>query len=75
MESEADAGGGLDGFELAADPIAPGVVHAEDLRAGRQLDPGAPPGVRHDLALELQLVGVTRVLPLAATTAGQKIGL
>src|SRR5207247_199878 len=69
VESEPDPARGLDGLELAANPVAPGVVHAEHLSACRQLDPGSAPGLRDDLALELQLVVVGGVLPLTTAAA------
>src|SRR5262249_10123073 len=72
MKAEANAAVGLDRLELAANSVVPRVVHAEDLRAGRQLQAGAPPRIGDDLALHLELVRVIGVLPLAAAAPSQE---
>src|ERR1700680_4720561 len=58
-------------FELAPDPIAPRVVHAEHGGVGRQAQPSPRPGFLDHLALERQLVLVFRVLELAPATCAE----
>src|SRR5580704_11105981 len=58
-------------FELAPDPVAPRVVHAEHGGVGRQAQPSPRPGFLDDLPLERQLVLVFRVLELAPATRAE----
>src|SRR5438094_10330356 len=58
--------GSENGVELAPDAVAPGVLHPEHRRVGRQAQAGARPGVLDDAPLEGELAFVSRVLEVAA---------
>src|SRR4029077_257228 len=62
VKAEAPAARGRHRLELAAYAVAPRFVHTEHRRVGRQTQSRARPRFLDDLALELQLVRITRVL-------------
>src|SRR5437660_10020726 len=51
----ADAALTLDHVELAADAVAPWVVHSEHTDRGRDVDVLSPQRIHHDVALEREL--------------------
>ena len=71
MEAETPALTGRHRLELAPDSVAPRVVHAQHRRVRRQPQPHSRPGFLDDLSLELQLMRVRGVLPLAASAGAE----
>src|SRR6266851_6692438 len=65
VKAEAPAARGWDRLELAANAIAPRIVHPEHRRVWRQPQSRARPRLLDDLPLELELVRVVGVLQLA----------
>ena len=63
----------VDALELAPDPVAPGVLHAQHGGVGREPESGPRPDVLDDLPLELELGLVAGVLPVA-TAALAEVG-
>src|SRR6266851_4094908 len=73
VKTKAPAARGWDRFELAANAIAPRIVHPEHRRVWRQPQSRARPRLLDDLQLELKLVLIRRVLQLAPA-AGAEMG-
>src|SRR5260370_35291588 len=65
MKAKAPAARGRHGLELAANAIAPWIVHPQHRRVGRQPQTRARPRLLDDLTLELELGKVVGVLQLA----------
>src|SRR5229473_3453209 len=65
VKAKAPAARGWDSLELAANAIAPRIVHPEHRRVGRQPQSRARPRLLDDLPLQLELVRIRRVLQLA----------
>src|SRR5439155_5134163 len=71
VKTESPSARGRKGLELAADPISPGVVHAEHRCIGRETQTRSRPRFLDDLALQVQLMRVRRVLQLAASACAE----
>src|SRR6266852_7980359 len=71
MKAEAPAASRWHSLELAADPVAPRIFHAEHRSIRRQPQTHPRPRLLDHLPLELQLMGIGRVLELAAPAVAE----
>src|SRR5712691_4614783 len=71
VKAEAPAAGRRHRFELAADAVAPRVLHAKHWSIWGQPQPSPSPRLLDHLPLELQLMGISSVLQLAATAVAE----
>ena len=71
VKAEAPRAGSAHRLELAADAVAPRVVHAQDGSVRRQAKARACPRLLHHPLFQLQLMRVGRVLQLAAAARAE----
>src|SRR6266851_1607197 len=73
VKAEAPAARSWHRLELAANAIAPRIVHTKHRRVGRQPQSRARPRLLDDLPLELELVLIRRVLQLAPAARAEMV--